>query len=79
MGVLNPQGFLYIGDMLVHPHFRRQKVATSMLIKLIVDWAIPKDSKYIWLQVENDNFGALNLYKRVGLKKLYSYYYMKIF
>ena len=79
MGVLNPQGFLYIGDVLVHPHFRRKQVATSLLTKLIVDWAIPNDSKYIWLQVENDNFGALNLYKRLGMKKIYNYYYMKIF
>ena len=77
MGVLNPQGFLYIGDVLVHPHFRRKQVATSLLTKLIVDWAIPNDSKYIWLQVENDNFGALNLYQKLGMKKIYNYYYMK--
>ncbi|MFX1377284.1 MAG: GNAT family N-acetyltransferase [Promethearchaeota archaeon] len=75
--VLVPQGYLYIGDVFVHPDYRRQKVASSMLIELINQWAVSNGSKYIWLQVEKNNVKALNLYKKFGMKKLYDYYYMK--
>jgi len=77
MAVLIPQGFLYIGDVLVHPNYRRQKLATSLFIKLMKEWAVPNGAKYVWLQVETENSGALNLYSNLGLKKIYSYYYMK--
>ena len=77
MAVLNPQGYLYIGDVLVHPDYRRQKIATSAFLKLMNEWAEPYGVKFVWLQVEKENLGALNLYRHLGMKKLYSYYYMK--
>ncbi|KKL24250.1 hypothetical protein LCGC14_2417200 [marine sediment metagenome] len=77
MGVLNSQGFLYIGDVLVHPQFRRQNIATSMLNKLVVDWGLSNKTKYVWLQIEKDNYKAQNLYQKLGMKIIYSYYYMK--
>ncbi|MHA1988578.1 MAG: GNAT family N-acetyltransferase [Promethearchaeota archaeon] len=77
LAVLIPQGFLYIGDVFVHPDFRRQGVATSMLVKLKDDWAIKSGAKTIWLQVEKVNIKALNLYHKFGMTKLYDYYYMK--
>jgi len=77
MAVLVPQGFLYLGDVLVHPNYRRQKLATSLFTKLMTEWAVPNGAKYVWLQVEIENSGALNLYSNLGLKNIYSYYYMK--
>jgi len=77
MAVLNPQGFLYLGDVLVHPDYRRQKIATSAFLKLIYEWAVPKNVKFVWLQVEAENLGALTLYHHLGMKKIYGYYYMK--
>ncbi len=77
MAVLNPQGFLYLGDVLVHPDYRRQKIATSAFLKLISEWAVPNGVNFIWLQVETENLGALTLYHHLGMKKIYSYYYMK--
>ncbi|MHA1933605.1 MAG: GNAT family N-acetyltransferase [Promethearchaeota archaeon] len=74
---LVPQGYLYIGDVFVHPDFRRQGVAKLMLIKLISEWAKPNGVKKIWLQVEKVNTKALDLYYKLGMKKLYGYYYMK--
>ncbi len=79
MGVLIPQGYLYIADVLVDPKFRRRQVATSMMDEIINEWALQSGAKIIWLQVENDNHVALNLYNKLGMKKLYSYYYMTIF
>ena len=77
IAVLTPQGFLYIGDVLVHPEYRRQKLATSMFMKMLSEWAIPNNVKFVWLQVETKNIGALNLYRNLGMKKIYDYYYMK--
>lgn len=77
LAVLVPQGYMYIGDVFVHPDYRRQRVATSMLVKLIDKWTVAKRLKYIWLQVERNNIKALNLYFKFGMKKLYNYFYMK--
>lgn len=77
LAVLVPQGFLYIGDVFVHPDFRRQGIAPSMLIKLKYEWALSSGVKTIWLQVEKVNTQALDLYYKLGMTKLYDYYYMK--
>jgi ribosomal protein S18 acetylase RimI-like enzyme len=76
-GILDPHGFLYVVDVLVHPDFRSQKIATSLFFKIIKEWGIPNQAKVIWLQVEIDNKEAMNLYKNLGLKKTYSYYYLE--
>lgn len=75
-GILDPHGFLYIADMLVDPDFRRQKIATSMFLKIIKEWGIPNGVEKIWLQVESENEEAVNLYAKLGLRRAYSYYYL---
>ncbi|MBY8991848.1 MAG: GNAT family N-acetyltransferase [Candidatus Lokiarchaeota archaeon] len=77
LAVLVPQGYMYIGDVFVHPNYRRQRVASSMLVKLIDKWAIKEAVKNIWLQVEINNKKALNLYYKIAMRKLYNYFYMK--
>ena len=79
LAVLVSQGYLYIGDVFVHPDYRRQNIATSMLIRLIDEWAVANGVKCIWLQVEKVNTKALDLYHKLGMRKLYGYYYMKRF
>ena len=78
MGVLDPRGFLYIADVLVHPDHRRNGLATSMFFKVIKDWALPNGAEIVWLQVEADNDKALNLYQKLGMKTAYKYYYLEI-
>lgn len=75
--VLVSQGFFYVGDVLVHPDFRRQGIASSMLIKLRDNWPLSSRIRTIWLQVEKMNKNALDLYHKLGMTKLYDYYYMK--
>jgi ribosomal protein S18 acetylase RimI-like enzyme len=77
MGILDPHGYLYIVDMLVHPDFRQQKIATSMFWALINEWGIPEGAKTIWLQVESENANAVKLYSKLGMKKAYSYRYFE--
>ncbi|MFX0038317.1 MAG: GNAT family N-acetyltransferase [Promethearchaeota archaeon] len=75
--ILDPHGFLYVVDVLVHPDFRRQKIATSMFFKIINEISISYDIKTIWLQVETENKEAMNLYTNIGFKRAYSYYYLE--
>jgi ribosomal protein S18 acetylase RimI-like enzyme len=76
-GILDPHGYLYIADMLVHPEFRERNIATSMFYKLINFWGLPNRAKKIFLQVESENTKAVKLYTKLGLKKAYSYYYLE--
>lgn len=76
MGILVPQGFLYISDVLVHPNFRKKKIATTLFFKVIKDWGVLNGAYLIWLQVEIDNDKAIRLYKKLGLVVVYNYYYL---
>ena len=77
MGVLNPHGYFYIADVFVIPEFRCQKIASSMLKTVIKEWAMSNGAENIWLQVEQQNLNALKLYENLGMKKVYSYYYLR--
>ncbi|MFX1366747.1 MAG: GNAT family N-acetyltransferase [Promethearchaeota archaeon] len=77
MGIIDPHGFLYIADVLVDPDARQQKIATSMLFTIVNNWALQNGAKTIWLQVEIENKEAMSLYKKLGFKKAYSYYYLE--
>jgi ribosomal protein S18 acetylase RimI-like enzyme len=77
MGVVNPEGYLYISDLFVTPDHRGKFVATSMIFTLIDDWAKKQNAKYIWLQVEVENHQAAKLYESLGMEKVYYYYYLR--
>ena len=77
LAVLVPKGYLYIGDVFVHPDYRRQKIATSMFNYLVKEWVVHNSVKTVWLQVEADNLNANKLYTKIGMKRIYSYYYME--
>lgn len=77
MGVLDPSGFLYIADVLVDPNFRQRGIATSMFFNIFREWRNYKGIQNVWLQVEIDNEKAMNLYTKLGMKKMYEYYYLK--
>ena len=77
MGVLDQKGCLYLADIVVDPNHRREGIASSLFYKAIIEWALPKNAKFVWLQVEIVNKTAINLYKKLGLKELYHYHYLK--
>ncbi len=67
--------FMVIYNMFTHPEFRRQGIAKSILVKMIEKGK--KDNvKKIYLQVEADNFGAIKLYSKIGMKECYRYRYL---
>jgi len=77
MGVQNPEGYVYISDILVLPDHRRNSVASSMIFTLLDEWAINENAKYIWLQVEMENRDVHKFYEALGMRKAYYYYYLK--
>ncbi|MGB5910054.1 MAG: GNAT family N-acetyltransferase [Promethearchaeia archaeon] len=77
MGVLDQNACLYLADIVVDPNHRRKRIASSLFYKAIIEWALPKNAKFVWLQVEIVNRNAINLYKKLGLKELYHYHYLK--
>lgn len=78
MGVLNPEGYVYISDLLVAPTHRRNNIANSMIFTLIDEWALKNNARYIWLQVEVQNRIANKLYEDLEFRKAYYYYYLKL-
>jgi hypothetical protein len=77
MGVLDQNGVLYLADIVVDPNHWRKGIASSLFYKVIIEWALPRNAKFVWLQVEMENKNGINLYKKLGLKELYHYHYLK--
>ena len=77
MGVIERNKYIYIADVLVHPKYRNERIATTMLYKMLEELGYDKGAQIIWLQVEEDNKKAINLYKKLGMKPLFHYSYLK--
>jgi ribosomal protein S18 acetylase RimI-like enzyme len=55
--------FYMIANVAVHPEYQRQGIARS-LVKEALDFLLPKSLDGIWLQVDEGNQAALDLYQR---------------
>ncbi len=56
-------------DIGVHPQFRKQGIAAKLL-KRLENEAKSKNSREIQLEVREDNFPAINLYRKLGFIKV---------
>jgi ribosomal protein S18 acetylase RimI-like enzyme len=77
MGVIERNKYIYIADVLVHPKYRNERIATTMIYKMLEELDYDKGAQIIWLQVEEDNEKAKNLYKKLGMKPFFYYSYLK--
>lgn len=59
----------HITTLSVNPDFRRQKVATMLLLDM-VDICYSKKVKYITLEVRESNFPAISLYEKFGFTSI---------
>ncbi|MFX1516053.1 MAG: GNAT family N-acetyltransferase [Promethearchaeota archaeon] len=73
LGVLE-RGYLGIYSLVVDPMKRKRSLGHS-LMRFIEDWCINNSIHTIYLQVEQTNLAALNLYKKLGYQDLYFYHY----
>lgn len=66
----------YVGlfDIRVKEDYRRQGIATN-ICSAIINKAVDNDVKEAYLQVLNKNDKAINLYKKLGFKRLYQYWF----
>jgi len=60
---------------LVTDHEERRKGYGTQIVHAILDWARLLGARYSYLQVVNQNFPARKLYKKIGFKELYQYWY----
>lgn len=58
-----------ISNIYVNPNFRRQQIA-SVMMNYIIKKAHEKGCDNITLEVRKSNLGAINLYKKLGFKKI---------
>ncbi|NHJ39823.1 MAG: GNAT family N-acetyltransferase [Asgard group archaeon] len=73
--VVIERSHLGIYNMATKPEYRRQGIAKSIFAE-IKKWATEQNIGNIYLQVQGDNLGAINLYKSVNLRETFRYRYM---
>ena len=77
LGVIE-NGYLGIYNLIVDLNRRREGIGEDIMLNMI-DWAYNNNLEAIYLAVEKENIGALNLYNKLKFTKKYSYrYYQKI-
>ena len=58
---------LHIGNLAVHPDYRRQGLGTALLLLL---FSADPSTKVVWLEVRVSNSAAQNLYRKLGFRQI---------
>lgn len=66
-GVWKVQGEGQITNIAVHPEYRKNKIGSALLEKIIEECS---DEFQIFLEVRESNFAAISLYKKYGFEKI---------
>ncbi len=69
-------GYALLQNVVVHPDCRGRGYGEAICRALLSE-ASERGAQYAWLQVVRSNQAALNLYRKLGFRKLYGYWYMK--
>jgi ribosomal protein S18 acetylase RimI-like enzyme len=67
--------YLGIYDLVVHLNYRRRGIAQSLIVKML-QWGKENSANHVYLTVQGDNFAAIALYSKIGLKDRYHYRYL---
>lgn len=73
LGVLEGE-YAGLFDLITDPEERRKGYGTQIVLA-ILDWAKHLGARNSYLQVVKQNFPARKLYKKIGFKELYQYWY----
>jgi GNAT superfamily N-acetyltransferase len=68
------RGWTGFFSMATRPEYRGHGLATC-LISLIAEWSLSCGAHSLYLQVVQDNDGAVRLYEKLGFARLYGYHY----
>ena len=63
-----------IYSIIVHPQYQRKGIGQS-IIDRIVEWGKSHSVRYCYLQVQDDNPGALSFYRKIGFEECTRYRY----
>ena len=58
-----------ITNIAVHPEYRKQGIASTLLEKMI-DFAVGENLEFITLEVRESNINAIKLYEKFGFEKV---------
>lgn len=64
-----PAGRYLVANIAVHPDFRRQGIARQLMSQ-VINYTAKRNGRKIVLQVEEDNTGAITLYRNFGFKPI---------
>lgn len=73
LGVLQTN-YLGIFDVVIDPDHRSQGMGTNLVLALLA-WGQERGANLAYLQVMQDNEPAMSLYKKIGFKEKYRYWY----
>lgn len=73
MGVLSNQGLGLFGISTCQKN--RKQGHGRRLMEGLVNWGLGEGARYTYLQVESANCSACQLYRQMGFRELYSYWY----
>jgi N-acetylglutamate synthase len=74
LGTVSP-GWLGLSSLGVREDARRRGLARAML-RALAAWGRSLGAERLWLEVEDENAGALSLYRRLGLVRVGGYSYL---
>ena len=60
---------IQITNIAVHPKFRRMKIGSSMISHILGEGK-KKTIKFGYLEVDNNNYGAIGLYREFGFREI---------
>ena len=70
------QGYALLQNVIVHPDCRGKGLGEK-LCRAVIGKAREQGARYAYLQVVQTNGAAMNLYRKLGFGKVYSYRYLK--
>ncbi len=68
----------HIISIAIHPNFRRKGIGTSLMLEALKRLKEIYNAKEVYLEVRVSNYPAINLYEKLGFKKVkvLRYYYL---
>ena len=73
LGVVQ-DGYIGLYDIITDLRFRQRGYGNSLVCSLL-GWGVSRNARWAYLQVMKENLVAQRLYRRIGFKEIYQYWY----
>lgn len=75
LGIME-SGYLGVFDIVVDPDLRSRGLG-RIIVESVLQWGKQQGAETAYLQVMKNNLPAINLYRKIGFKEVYKYWYRK--